>query len=249
MSVFSVLGELMVTIAVVLALFVVHQLWWTGVETRQAQDEMRKDLQAEWQRELPGQPGQPGQPGTAVPVTASGAMGYLEIPRIGLDAVFQEGVGLPVLANGPGRYPQSQLPGEVGNVAFAAHRDGNAAHFSELDKLSTCDEIIVETARTRYFYRVLPTDGAAMNCVSEQTRMMLASPEYEKVSGREIVVPSSDGVVAAVPQSSGMAGGDMQPTLPLLTLTTCHPHWQNAHRMIIHAVLEKAVDKPQQEVQ
>lgn len=236
----SVLGELLLTAGVVLALFVVHQLWWTGMQTHRVQAELREELERAWA--APPAAAAPAGPDAAAPVTARGAMGYLTVPRIGLDAVFSEGVGQAELANGPGHYPASAAPGQIGNVAFAAHRDGNAAHFSELDALAACDEIIVETAAARHVYRVLDLAGGETACLPGPTRAALAGPDYAGIAGRVIVDPGADGVVAPIPENAKLGRGG-QPAVALLTLTTCHPHWSSANRMVVHAALERTEAK------
>lgn len=65
------------------------------------------------------------------------------IPRIGVDYPVGEGVDNPVLAEGPGHYPETVLPGEVGNSVLAGHRTvrGQPAFFYRLDELEEGDEI------------------------------------------------------------------------------------------------------------
>lgn len=76
----------------------------------------------------------------------------IEIPRIGVAYAIGEGVDDPILAKGPGRYPQTVMPGELGTAALAGHRTirGRPAFFYALDKLEAGDEI-----RIRYPDRVL----------------------------------------------------------------------------------------------
>src|SRR6185312_11348388 len=56
-----------------------------------------------------------------------------------------EGAGQDVLARGPGHYPGTALPGEVGNVALAGHRVGHGAPFDPAGTLVSCDAVVVET--------------------------------------------------------------------------------------------------------
>ena len=65
-----------------------------------------------------------------------------------------EGVGEDQLANGPGHYAATPLPGEFGNAAIAAHRTTHGAPFFDLDKLVPGDEIVVTTYAGRFVYRV-----------------------------------------------------------------------------------------------
>lgn len=67
----------------------------------------------------------------------------VEIPRIGVKYLVGEGIDNPVLAKGPGHYPQTVLPGELGNAAIAGHRTirGRPAFFYAINELEEGDEI------------------------------------------------------------------------------------------------------------
>jgi sortase A len=67
----------------------------------------------------------------------------IEIPKLGITYLVGEGIDNQVLAKGPGHYPQTVLPGEVGNAALAAHRTvrGRPAFFYSIDELQPGDEI------------------------------------------------------------------------------------------------------------
>lgn len=55
--------------------------------------------------------------------------------------------------------------------------------------------------------------------------------EYSHVQGRHITVPGDVSVLDPVPSLSGAIASE-----GILTLTTCHPQFSNAERMIIHAM-------------
>jgi LPXTG-site transpeptidase (sortase) family protein len=67
----------------------------------------------------------------------------IEIPKLGMKYMVGEGIDNPVLAKGPGHYPQTALPGELGNAALAGHRTvrGRPAFFYRLNELQLGDEI------------------------------------------------------------------------------------------------------------
>lgn len=75
----------------------------------------------------------------------------LSIKRIGLNAVVVEGTDKVSLRRGPGHLPDTGIPGESRNCAFAAHRDG---WFLRLPEVRRGDEVMVETKRGRYVYTV-----------------------------------------------------------------------------------------------
>ena len=97
-------------------------------------------------------------PSTAPPPPAEGnGLARLEIPKIGVDKIVVEGVGVEDLRKGPGHYPGTALPGVVGNVAIAGHRTTYGAPFGDIDKLKPGDEIILTTVTGRYVYNVTGT--------------------------------------------------------------------------------------------
>jgi len=65
-------------------------------------------------------------------------VGLIEIPRIGLSAVIDEGDSSQVLRRAVGHIPGTAPPGQPGNVALAAHRD---TFFRQLGILRHGDEI------------------------------------------------------------------------------------------------------------
>lgn len=65
----------------------------------------------------------------------------LRIPRLELDEIVIEGVGVEELNVGPGHLPGSVLPGETGNAIISAHRD---RHFLELGRLAIGDTVTTE---------------------------------------------------------------------------------------------------------
>ncbi|HZC65118.1 MAG TPA: sortase, partial [Candidatus Dormibacteraeota bacterium] len=56
-------------------------------------------------------------------IPIDGLLGLMEIPRLEISAVYEEGVDDDTLAGGIGHVPGTPLPGEPGNAALAAHRD------------------------------------------------------------------------------------------------------------------------------
>lgn len=75
----------------------------------------------------------------------------LAIPRLDSEWFVIEGAGKKQLRRGPGHLRGTALPGEAGNCVIAGHRD---TQFRALKDLRTGDEIVVETARGEYRYRV-----------------------------------------------------------------------------------------------
>jgi sortase A len=104
---------------------------------------------------------QAAQP-VAPPEDARGAennppIGRIAIPKVGLDSELQEGIRLTTLDRGPGHWPGSAMPGEIGNVVVAGHRTSHGAEFRHLDQLVPGDEVIFTTAAGTSTYRVTGT--------------------------------------------------------------------------------------------
>lgn len=170
------LGKVLITLGVLMFLFVAYQLWGTGLQTAAAQRDLRNQFE-----ELLGStstattapstttpdtapvdsgPAPTTVPPTTVPATVTpppaiepGApMGYLEIPSIGADDVFVNGVSVDNLKDGPGHFPESVLPGQVGNTSIAGHRTTYGAPFFRVDEIRPGDQIIVTTLAGRFVY-------------------------------------------------------------------------------------------------
>ena len=159
-----------------------------------------------------------------------------------------EGVRAEDLRTGPGHYPGTQMPGEAGNAALAGHRNGSGAVFERLDRLTSCDAIIIETATQWLTYRLLPVEvggaerlAAAQDCLTPQQSERIATGDYADVRGAHITTPEAVEVIAPVPGAA--SGADGAALERLLTLTTCHPMYSNAERLIVHAVLTETTAK------
>jgi sortase A len=136
------------------------------------------------------------------------------MPTLGVDALVVEGTSPAALRAGAGHYPNTPLPGEVGNVAIAGHRTTYGRPFNRIDELRLGDEIRLKTPLATHRYRVVghPAD-ASRPCPT---------------GACWIVAPNDWSVVA--PTDSAM-----------LTLTTCHPKGSARERLIIRAELVESV--------
>ncbi len=85
-------------------------------------------------------------------------VGEIQIPRIGLVHPIYEGVSLTVVDHGPGHWPGSALPGQLGNTVFAGHRVTHSHPFRNVDQLVPGDEVIFKTADGEFHYKVTKTE-------------------------------------------------------------------------------------------
>jgi sortase A len=79
-------------------------------------------------------------PDTVEPVIE---VGRIEIPKIGVAMTMFEGVTDATLDLGPGHWPGTALPGQLGNVVVAGHRVSEHAVFRYVDQLVPGDEIVI----------------------------------------------------------------------------------------------------------
>jgi sortase A len=102
----------------------------------------------------------------APPAAASGVIGLLDVPRLGLSVMVVEGAGTTTLRRAAGHIPGTALPGQQGNVGISAHRD---TFFRPLRNIRQNDVITVSTLLGEYRYRVVstrivsPSDVAVLN--------------------------------------------------------------------------------------
>jgi sortase A len=100
-------------------------------------------------------------PPNPTPVAEGEAIGQIQIPRIGLDAIVVEGVGDDDLKSGPGHYPSTPEPGQKGNAAIAGHRTTYGAPFGSIDELQPDDVITISTVQGKFTYAVMKqNDGS-----------------------------------------------------------------------------------------
>ena len=98
----------------------------------------------------------------APPSDARGAennpqLGRIAIPKIGLDSELHQGIRLTTLDRGPGHWPGTAMPGQIGNVVVAGHRTSHGAEFRHLDALAPGDEVVFSTADGTFTYHVTGT--------------------------------------------------------------------------------------------
>ena len=84
-------------------------------------------------------------------------LGSIAIPKLDVDEPLLEGIRLTTLDVGPGHWPGSALPGDIGNVVVAAHRTSHGGPFRHIDQLVAGDTVIFTTDRGAHDYRVTGT--------------------------------------------------------------------------------------------
>lgn len=147
----SILGELLITAGLVLALFVVYSLWWTNVVADRKADKQGDKVRDNWAQDKSG-------PGA---LDTKDGIGFLHVPSMkNGEVLVEKGTSTKVLNDGVAGYymdpVKATLPmtDKTGNFTLAAHRDGHGAKFHNIDKIKKGDPIVFETKDDWYVYKV-----------------------------------------------------------------------------------------------
>lgn len=221
-SAVGVLGELMITAGLLIAGYIVWNVWWDSNQSAAlAQEQVREFYAA-----IPEAPRveaeliTEGEPPVSEPVDHGQTMGVLIVPKwynkTNNTMPIREGTTPDVLDQAAaGHYRDTAQIGEVGNFALAGHRRTHGNSFRFINLLEKGDQVIVETKDWWYVY---------------------------EVTSHKLVLPTQTEVIAPVPDKPGE-----EPTERMLTMTTCHSvtagEWGNDHRWITHGKLVGWMDR------
>jgi sortase A len=248
----GVTGELLITMGLVVLLFVVYEVYITDWISANKQRDATAALDQQWSNGN-GAPINRNQRAERFHPGEGEGFAKLYMPAFGSDFVFTvlEGTTERILEIGPGHYKGTAFPGEPGNFSIAGHRVGKGAPFNDLDLLRSCDALVVETMESWMVYRVLPmreevagwATGRGTDPQCEGVNP-LGGP-YTGTVGQQIVLPSQSGVVAPIPARPTASFSAVPPEerAALITLTTCHPRFSAAKRLVIHGVFVKQYPK------
>ncbi|MBJ7282834.1 MAG: class E sortase, partial [Acidimicrobiia bacterium] len=146
MRVIGGIGRVLVTIGLLTLSFAAYQLWGTGLYEAKAQDSLKQDFAKGLKTTSPTSPN-PAKPETKpLPIPSGDAIAIISIPSIGVEHAVVQGVRRSDLRKAPGHYPNTPLPGELGNSAIAGHRTTYGAPFGRLDELRPGNLIQIRTA-------------------------------------------------------------------------------------------------------
>ncbi|WP_343241446.1 MULTISPECIES: class E sortase [unclassified Streptomyces] len=200
-----VIGEVFISVGVLMLLFVTYQLWWTNIRAHQQASGATSALQNQWNNDKSAKKNDDRKADAFSP---GQGFAIMYIPKLDVKAPIAEGVSKhSVLDKGMiGHYTgalKTAMPWDKqGNFALAAHRNTHGEPFRYINKLVPGDKIVVETESTYY--------------------------TYEMTSVLPSTSPSNVKVIQPVPQGSGF-------TKPgrYITLTTCTPEFTSTYRMIV----------------
>lgn len=138
--------------------------------------------------------------------------GRLQIPALELDAPFIEGIRLSTLDFGPGHWPGTAMPGQLGNVVVAGHRTSHNADFRNLDQLQPGDQVIFDLDDSEG----LENDHATV-------------PDPDTFTGRYVYEVAFVEVVG--PEAMWIVNQDYRHSA---TLFACHPPGSVSQRIVAH---------------
>ncbi|WPF69179.1 class E sortase [Corynebacterium sp. 21KM1197] len=234
----GILLDLAVTTCVLITMLTIHLFLITPHTGARHESNTVATLNKQWKKPDPLTPPDP------IPTPEYGdTFATASIPRLGDDWEYsiKATTSLENLRTGIAWYSLTALPGETGNFSLAAHRDGSTAPFANIDTLQTCDDITINTQGGTYTYTVLPltTDPSEIDAFTHcAPKAAEHHPEIidGTIPGQRIVEPTTVQVVNPTPGEAA----DVPATAAWLTLTSCHPHFSNAQRIIVHAILTQA---------
>ena len=140
--------------------------------------------------------------------------GRLQIPAIEVDSPLLEGIRIDTLDYGPGHWPGSAMPGQLGNVVVAGHRTSHNADFRRLDELKPGDQVIFDLDAAEGFER---DDGVPVSV-----------PTPDQYTGRHVYVVHSVEIVT--PDAMWVVTQDYRHSA---TLFACHPPGSVAERIVV----------------
>lgn len=214
-------GELLITVGLLLLLFVAWQLWWTDVTANREQAMTIGALEKSFGPVGTAKAGKTDEDPVATdePVGSLGklpvgeAFAIMRVPRLGAGYArpVLQGTDHDTLTKGVAHYSGTALPGQRGNFAVAGHRTTYGRPFTDIDLLQKGDTVVVETRVTYFVYAV---------------------------RRHVIVTPDRVDVIAPVPQRPGA-----RPDQAWMTMTACHPRFSASQRYVVFAELVKRIPR------
>lgn len=210
-AILGVVGELLITAALVLAGFAFWQLYWTSyeVEGPRAQavatyaqaHEPATTTEGEVRAEDPPEFEQTPGPNEIYGLVHVPSWNWMRIP-------LAETTSSAVLDKGyAGHYEETAQVGEIGNFSIAGHRRTYGNNFRWIDRLKKGDPVVVEVDD---YYVVYTVESSEIVDADDPTNIRVVAPVIGDLSWSQT------------------------PTERWMTMTTCHPEYGNSQRYIVH---------------
>ncbi|MFJ9889892.1 class E sortase [Streptomyces sp. NPDC091287] len=146
-----VVGEVFISLGVLMLLFVTYQLWWTNIRAEQIAGKETNRIQDEWAK------------GDRKPGVFAPGQGFaiMHIPKLDVVAPIAEGIDKEKVLDrgmlghyGEGRLKTAMPSDKQGNFSVAGHRNTHGEPFRYINKLEPGDPIVVETQDAYYTYEM-----------------------------------------------------------------------------------------------
>ncbi|MGW8491643.1 class E sortase, partial [Streptomyces sp. NPDC055886] len=149
-------GEVFISLGVLMLLFVTYQLWWTNIRADQIAGKETNRIQDQWANG-------DRKPGVFAP---GEGFAIMHIPKLDVVAPIAEGIDKEKVLDrgmighyGEGKLKTAMPSDKQGNFSVAGHRNTHGEPFRYINKLKPGDPIVVETRDAYYTYemaRILP---------------------------------------------------------------------------------------------
>jgi sortase A len=168
----------LIAVGAIAALAVAYQVWGTNLVSGIVAGQERSTLHKEFESPITQVPNLV-QPKVGTPFA------LISIPKLNVkDVPLIQGIDDAQLADGIGHYPDTAMPGGLGNFAIAGHRVTHGEPFRHFEKLQAGDKVYVETWDATYVYsleydiKVVPTgtwviDRDPKNMPVDMTRKLI----------------------------------------------------------------------------
>ncbi|MFL0248398.1 class D sortase [Candidatus Clostridium stratigraminis] len=130
----------------------------------------------------------------------SAAIGIMKIPKIDLKVAIGEGIDNKTLKYAVGHFTGTAMPGEKGNFSVAGHRSYTySEYFNRLDELKDGDEIIVQTKKGEFTYKIYekevvePTEVSVLNSTKDATITLVTCTPIRIATHRLIIKGKLEG--------------------------------------------------------
>lgn len=210
----GVIGELLITAAVIVALFAFWQVYYTSYKVEGPKQQRIAEFVAKHPPAVKTQGERRTDNPPPIPTPGPGeTYGLLHIPSWNWAVTpLAEGAEQFVLDQGnAAHYVDSAQPGEIGNFSVAGHRRTAGDIFLLIDQLKEGDKVVVEAADTYYVYTM---KRAQIVDAGDPENFRVIAPVIDDVS------------LTQVPNERWM------------TMTSCHPDWSIRQRYIAHLKFE-----------
>ncbi|CAM5732979.1 hypothetical protein SBADM41S_00604 [Streptomyces badius] len=144
-------GEVFITLGVLMLLFVTYQLWWTNIRADQIAGKETSRIQDAWANG-------DRKPGVFAP---GEGFAIMHIPKLDVVAPIAEGIDKEKVLDrgmighyGEGKLKTAMPSDKQGNFSVAGHRNTHGEPFRYINKLKPGDPIVVETRDAYYTYEM-----------------------------------------------------------------------------------------------